>query len=323
MRTIERFVGIALVGLALVGGALVGVAAFLSLRSASVWDDPSRLTLFGFWELMYSTAAPSMAVVVAAAGFALLLAVVVGLVERRVADSARTSADPSRMPLAPKLIMAETRGVFAGPVTVTVLIPAHNEAACIGRTIASLRSQSHEPARIVVVADNCSDDTVAIARAAGVDVFETVNNTKKKAGGLNQALPHVLADLGDNDTVMVMDADTTLDQGFLAAAVGRLTDDRALMAVGGLFYGEDGAGLIGQFQRNEYTRYAREISRRRGRVFVLTGTASIFRPRALRTVAAERGRTIPGVPGDFYDTVVLTEDNELTLAIKSLGGLMI
>jgi biofilm PGA synthesis N-glycosyltransferase PgaC len=94
-------------------------------------------------------------------------------------------------------------------------------------------------------------------------------------------------------------------------------------AVGGLFYGEDGAGLIGQFQRNEYARYARDIARRRGRVFVLTGTASIFRPRALRTVAAERGRSIPGVPSDYYDTVVLTEDNELTLAIKSLGGLMI
>ena len=56
---------------------------------------------------------------------------------------------------------------------------------------------------------------------------------------------------------------------------------------------------------------------------MLTGTASLFRPRALKTVAAERGRAIPGVPGDFYDTLVLTEDNELTLAIKSLGGLMI
>jgi poly-beta-1,6-N-acetyl-D-glucosamine synthase len=133
----------------------------------------------------------------------------------------------------------------------------------------------------------------------------------------------VLADQGDNDTVMVMDANTALDQGFLAAAVRRLSDDRALMAIGGLFYGEEGAGLIGQFQRNEYARYAREISRRRGRLFVLTGTASIFRARALRTVAAERGSTIPGVLGEVYDTLVLTEDNELTLAIKSLGGLMI
>ena len=55
-----------------------------------------------------------------------------------------------------------------------------------------------------------------------------------------------------------MDADTTLDQGFLTAAVRRFTDDRALMAVGGLFYGEEGVGMIGQFQRNEYTRYARQ-----------------------------------------------------------------
>jgi cellulose synthase/poly-beta-1,6-N-acetylglucosamine synthase-like glycosyltransferase len=102
-----------------------------------------------------------------------------------------------------------------------------------------------------------------------------------------------------------------------------MTNDRALMAVGGLFYGEEGGGLIGQFQRNEYARYSREIRRRRGRVYVLTGTASVFRPRALRTIAAERGHSLPGVPGDVYDTIALTEDNELTLAIRSLGGLMV
>ena len=56
---------------------------------------------------------------------------------------------------------------------------------------------------------------------------------------------------------------------------------------------------------------------------MLTGTASVFRPRALRAVAEERGQHPPGVPGDVYDTVALTEDNELTLALKSLGGLMI
>jgi poly-beta-1,6-N-acetyl-D-glucosamine synthase len=122
---------------------------------------------------------------------------------------------------------------------------------------------------------------------------------------------------------MVMDADTTLDDGFLEAAARRMTEDRALMAIGGLFYGEQGKGMLGQFQRNEYARYAREMKRRRGRVFVLTGTASIFRPRALRAVATERGRSLPGVPGDVYDTIALTEDNELTLALKSLGGLMI
>jgi len=123
--------------------------------------------------------------------------------------------------------------------------------------------------------------------------------------------------------VMVMDADTMLDDGFLEAAVRRMSTDRALMAVGGLFYGEDGEGLLGQFQRNEYIRYARDMRRRRGRVYVLTGTASLFRSRALRRVAASRGEQLPGVSGDVYDTHALTEDNELTLALKSLGALII
>ena len=49
-----------------------------------------------------------------------------------------------------------------------------------------------------------------------------------------------------------------------------------------------------------------QVKRRRGRLFVLTGTASVFRSAALREVAAQRGRLLPGRPGDVYDTVALT-----------------
>jgi cellulose synthase/poly-beta-1,6-N-acetylglucosamine synthase-like glycosyltransferase len=149
-----------------------------------------------------------------------------------------------------------------------------------------------------------------------------VDNSKKKAGALNQALTRVLPAQLDNDVIMVMDADTVLGDGFLAEAVVRFTGDRALMAIGGLFYGEPGFGLIGLLQRNEYVRYSRELARRRGRVFVLTGTASLFRPLALRAVAENRDVTLPGVNGDVYDTHALTEDNELTIALKSLGALI-
>ena len=37
-------------------------------------------------------------------------------------------------------------------------------------------------------------------------------------------------------------------------------------------------------------------------------------------MAAARGVFIPGETGRVYDTAALTEDNELTLALKSLGG---
>ncbi|WP_216822932.1 glycosyltransferase family 2 protein [Aeromicrobium sp. A1-2] len=311
----------------LILGSALGAAALLwfvlAMGEPRQDDAPQEGLLFGAWRVLYDNEAPSLRIIVAAAALAVLFAAGLALLERRIADRARRSYQPSTMPLAPKIVMDETEGIWAGPVTITVLIPAHNEEDLIAATIASLQSQDHSPERIIVVADNCTDGTIEIARSAGVEVVESIANRHKKAGALNQALARLLPALGDNDVVMVMDADTTLDDGFLQAAVTRMTNDRALMAVGGLFYGDEGHGLLGQFQRNEYIRYARDMKRRRGQVFVLTGTASMFRPRALRTIAESRGTTIPGTPGDVYDTAALTEDNEVTIAIKSLGGLMI
>lgn len=318
---LQRVVGLVVVGMAGLAGGLLWL--LVATDGPRDWDEPTTGVVLGVWDVLYDTAAPSMRELVAAVVVAVLAAAGVAVLEKRIADRARRSDDGASLPLAPKVVMAETRGRFDGPVTVTVLIPAHDEAASIGQTIDSLLAQSRRPDRVVVVADNCSDATAEIARAHGAEVRESVANADKKAGALNQALRDVVPGLGDNDTVMVMDADTVLDDGFLAAAVQRFTDDRALMAVGGLFYGDEGGGLIGQFQRNEYIRYSREMDRRRGRVFVLTGTASIFRARALRTIAESRGRTLPGRPGDVYDTAALTEDNEITIALKSLGGLMI
>jgi cellulose synthase/poly-beta-1,6-N-acetylglucosamine synthase-like glycosyltransferase len=315
-----RFVGVVIASIS-IGGALV-LWSIVAARAPSVDRTPRSGTIFGIWHVTYDSQGPALAIALGAIGLGILFAAAAAIVERIVLDRSRRSTDAGTKLLAPKLVMAETRGKFAGPVTVTVLIPAHNEAASIGATLDSLQQQEPTPNRMIVIADNCSDETASIARRHGAEVLITVGNMHKKAGALNQALSMLLDGLGDNDVVMCMDADTVLDEGFLAAGIQRFTGDRALMAIGGLFYGEQGHGLLGQLQRNEYVRYSREIKRRRGRVFVLTGTASMFRSRALRTVAASRGGILPGVPGDVYDTAALTEDNELTLAIKSLGGLM-
>ena len=205
-----------------------------------------------------------------------------------------------------------------------MLVPAHNEALTIAATLDSLWRQTRPPDRVVVVADNCTDDTADLARAHGADVFTTVGNTREEGWGLEPgAGGDLLEDLSASDVMMVMDADSVIVPEFLETAMGRLESDPDLIAVGGVFYGEEGSGLVGQLQRNEYTRYQRDISRRKGKVFVLTGTASLFRAYALKAVADSRGQLLPGDPGQVYDTLALTEDNEMTLSLKTLGAKMV
>lgn len=212
---------------------------------------------------------------------------------------------------------------FLSRIKITVLIPAYNEEASLPHTLSSLNLQTRKPDRVIVVADNCSDGTVSIAQGLGAEVFETKNNRLRKAGALNQALASILGEMGPQEVILVMDADSQINDTFLESACRYFEDFPALDAVGGVFYGEGGKGMLRQLQRNEYLRYSDQIKRRNGRVFVLTGTASVFRVDALRNVASGRGTYIPGQQGDVYDTAALTEDNELTIALKTLGSPMI
>ena len=104
----------------------------------------------------------------------------------------------------------------------TVLIPAHDEEAILGATLASLAEQSRAADRVVVIADNCTDDTAGVARAHGAEVVVTAGNTEKKAGALNQELDRLLPELSIDDVVMVMDADSTISPEFLEVALGLL-----------------------------------------------------------------------------------------------------
>ncbi len=202
---------------------------------------------------------------------------------------------------------------------VHVLVPAHNEEASIGTTIASLHGQTLAPRTITVIADNCTDHTSGAALIEGAEVFTTRDNTQKKAGALNQYLRRALITMDPDDFILVMDADSALDPRFIEVAVRRMLADPRLGAVGGVFMGAEPRSLLEQAQANEYVRYARAVARKQGRVMVLTGTASLFRSRALLQVAEQRGTFLPGLMGDIYDTAALTEDNEITLALKHLG----
>ena len=195
---------------------------------------------------------------------------------------------------------------------VAVLIPAHDEEGCIAGALRSVWAQGRTPDRVIVVADNCSDGTARIARSWEAEVHETVDNRHKKAGALNQALLDILPDLEDEDAVLVMDADSFLEEGFVEHALRKLSCGQ-YGGVGGTFGGREGGGFVGMLQRNEFARYARDVNRKKGKVLCLTGTAALLRVEALKRVAASRP------DGEVYDAEVLTEDFELTLRLGHLG----
>lgn len=205
---------------------------------------------------------------------------------------------------------------------VVVLIPAHNESEGITETVTALSRQTRLPDEILVVSDNSTDSTVELAERAGAHVTETVGNGHKKAGALNQALATVLPRLREDDFVLVQDADSVLDPGFIESALSHLAADDRLGAVGGVFRGQDGGGFVGHLQRNEYARYARDVRRLKGRCLVVTGTAAVFRVSTLQHVRSARlSGEIPvgDGQGGIYDTTVLTEDNEISFALMHLG----
>ena len=111
------------------------------------------------------------------------------------------------------------------------VVPAHNEAFGISETIASLRAVDYPRHcfRVIVIADNCSDDTAAVARTAGAQVIERHDDARRSKGfALSDVLPEVLRDRSI-DAVVVIDADTIVSSNILLLAAGRIADgERAL-----------------------------------------------------------------------------------------------
>lgn len=106
-------------------------------------------------------------------------------------------------------------GVTPGQLSLAVLVPAHNEAYGIRATLEPLLQQLRPSDRLVVIADNCSDDTASIAREAGATVIERTDPTRR---GKGYALDFGLRYLANQppDIVVLMDADCIAEPGSIA-----------------------------------------------------------------------------------------------------------
>ncbi|MGY3560545.1 cellulose synthase/poly-beta-1,6-N-acetylglucosamine synthase-like glycosyltransferase [Bradyrhizobium sp. USDA 4463] len=108
-------------------------------------------------------------------------------------------------------------GAAAG--TVAVVIPAHNESIGIIPTLRDIVPQLRARDRLIVVADNCSDDTAPVAAAHGAQVL--VRNEPDKRGkgyAMAWAVTHLAVD--PPDFVLFVDADCRLQPDFVAKVLG-------------------------------------------------------------------------------------------------------
>ncbi len=102
---------------------------------------------------------------------------------------------------------------------VAVLVPAHNEAAGIEATLRALQAQLRSGDRVLVVADNCNDDTAAVARQAGAEVIERSDAVDRGKGfALDFGVRHLSA--RPPAMVVIVDADCLLDSGALDTLAG-------------------------------------------------------------------------------------------------------
>jgi 1,2-diacylglycerol 3-beta-glucosyltransferase len=95
------------------------------------------------------------------------------------------------------------------------LVPAHNEELLIESCVHSLTRLRYpaERRRAVVIADNCTDRTAELARAAGAQCLERHD---RHLPGKPRAIAWALSQLPlkEFDTVIIIDADTVVDASF-------------------------------------------------------------------------------------------------------------
>ena len=84
--------------------------------------------------------------------------------------------------LLPSLESRRGRPRKSGPRRITVMVPAHDEQRSITETLVDIMAELPRGGRVLVVADNCSDDTALLARRAGAEVIERNDVTRQGKG---------------------------------------------------------------------------------------------------------------------------------------------
>ena len=103
--------------------------------------------------------------------------------------------------------------------TAVIVVPAHDEAEIIAVSLAALKAAADD-ARILVVADNCTDRTAETARRLGFEVIERFDAERRGKGfALDFARAHIRG--VKPDVVVILDADCASDARSIANLIAR------------------------------------------------------------------------------------------------------
>jgi biofilm PGA synthesis N-glycosyltransferase PgaC len=195
------------------------------------------------------------------------------------------------------------------------IVPSHNEERNIEACIEGLQAQTF-PIDILVVCDNCNDQTEEIAQSMGVMTTKTIGNTGMRAGAVNWGLDMVMEN--NYDYVLVSDADTTFDPGLIEVGSKALDQDETLGAVcsrAGVKPQPElknlSEKLLWQFQHIEYGEYDSSRIETTGKIKTAHGMATLFRMEVFTEQYQDKGYV--------YNNSALCEDYWLTMDLKLLG----
>ena len=193
---------------------------------------------------------------------------------------------------------------------VSIIVPAHNEALVIERSLESIRKQSYRKLEVIVHNDRSTDATRKIVeaykKAHPSFNLRIVNRRKQvgKAGGVN----YCIKEHAKGDLIMTLDADCIIRKDAVKNSVAYFSDPQVVGVAANVRL-LDKHSVLGVLQKFEHMigYRSKKFYTVANCEFIVGGVASTYRVETIKEVG-------------YYDTDTTTEDIGLSMKIVALGN---